>query len=60
MVKTSKHSKRELVEQIGVRLDADKMKELAQIADAERRPIGQLCRIVIEDFLARRKQGVAA
>ncbi len=53
-------TKKEFSEQIGVRLTKEDRRELERVAREQRRAPGQLCRIVIEDFLQKQRKEQAA
>ncbi len=47
-------TKNEFPEQVGVRLSREDRRELERVAREEKRPMGQLCRIVLHEYLASR------
>lgn len=50
MIKNKKAQPR-LTGQLAVRLDPERYEKLEKMAEADRRKIGQLARLILEDFL---------
>ena len=51
--RTKGHDKQKATEPVGFRLTQEQFSKLKQLAEKDRRRIGELCRIVIEDYIER-------
>jgi predicted DNA-binding ribbon-helix-helix protein len=50
----TKQASRPFGKQVGVRLTSQMFDKLEAIARADKRPVGQLCRIVLEEYIDKR------
>lgn len=60
MITKHRKRKKELSKQLGVRLDLETMEDLEKLAAETERQLGELGRLAIKEYIARRKNGVAA